>query len=54
MRNFGYDVSVGMEVGKAGQLLGRGVFGQFSLVGNRVAALHLATRVFLDGKICEI
>ena len=28
MRNFGYDVSVGMEVGKAEQLLGRGVFGK--------------------------
>ena len=26
-----------------------GVFGQFSLAGNRVAALHLATRVFLAG-----
>ena len=26
---------------------GTGVFGQFSLAGNRVAALHLATRVFL-------
>ena len=29
--------------------LGTGVFGQFSLAGNRVAALHLATRVFLAG-----
>ena len=25
------------------------MFGQFSLAGNRVAALHLATRVFLAG-----
>ena len=35
--------------GKAGQPLGTGVFGQFSLPGNRAAALHLATRVFLAG-----
>ena len=28
--------------GKAGQPLGTGVFGQFSLVVNRVVALHLA------------
>ena len=36
--------------GEAGQPLGlAGVFGQFSLAGNRVAALHLATRVFLAG-----
>ena len=35
--------------GEAGQPLGTGVFGQFSLAGNRVAALHLATRVFLAG-----
>ena len=27
----------------------RSRFGQFSLAGNRVAALHLATRVFLAG-----
>ena len=26
-----------------------GVFGQFSLAGNRVEALHLATHVFLAG-----
>ena len=25
------------------------MFGQFSLAGNRVAALHLVTRVFLAG-----
>ena len=35
--------------GEAGQPLGMGVFGQFSLAGNRVATLHLATRVFLTG-----
>ena len=35
--------------GEAGQPLGMGVFGKFSLAGNRVAALHLATRVFLAG-----
>ena len=35
--------------GEAGELLGTGVFGQFSLAGNRVAALHLASRVFLAG-----
>ena len=35
--------------GKAGQPLGTGEFGQFSLAGNRVEALHLATRVFLAG-----
>ena len=35
--------------GEAGQPLGAGVFGQFSLVGNRVAALHLASLVFLAG-----
>ena len=35
--------------GKTGQPLGTGVFGQFSLAGNQVAALHLATRVFLTG-----
>ena len=35
--------------GEAGQPLGTGVFGQFSLAGNRVAALHLATRVFMAG-----
>ena len=33
--------------GEAGQPLGTGVFGQLSLVGNCVAALHLATHVFL-------
>ena len=35
--------------GETGQPLGTGVFGQFSLAGNRVAVLHLATRVFLAG-----
>ena len=35
---------------EAGQPLGTGVFGQFSLAGNRVAALHLATRLFSGGK----
>ena len=34
--------------GEAGQPLGRGVFEQFSLAGNRVTALHLATRVNSD------
>ena len=34
---------------ETGQPLGTGVFGQFSLAGNRVAALHLATPVFLAG-----
>ena len=33
--------------GEAGQQRGTGVFGQFCLAGNRVAALHLANRVFL-------
>ena len=53
-RNFGYarpsahtDCRGGG--GEAGQPLGTGVFGPFSLAGNRVAALHLATRVFLAG-----
>ena len=32
---------------EAGEPLGTGFFGQFSLAGNRVAALHLTTRVFL-------
>ena len=37
------------------QPLGTGVFGQLSLAGNRVAALHLATRVFLaDNHIREL
>ena len=35
--------------GEAGQPLGTGVFGQFSLAGNHVAALHLATHIFLAG-----
>ena len=35
--------------GEAGQPLGMGVFWQFSLAGNRMAALHLATCVFLAG-----
>ena len=34
---------------EAGKPLGTGVFRQFSLAGNRVAALHLATCVFLVG-----
>ena len=53
-RNYGYDVSVRPfdrrgGGGEAGQPLWTGLFGQFSLAGNRVAALHLATRVFLAG-----
>ena len=35
--------------GEAVEPLGTGVFGQFSLTGNHVAALHLATHVFLVG-----
>ena len=35
--------------GEEGQPLGTGVYGQFSLAGNRVAELHLATRVFQAG-----
>ena len=34
---------------EARQPLGTEVFGQFSLAGNHVAALNLATRVFLEG-----
>ena len=34
---------------EAGQPLGTGAFGQFSLAENRVVALHLATGVFLAG-----
>ena len=41
------DCWVGGE--EAGQPLGTGVFGQFSLAGSRVAELHLATSVFLAG-----
>ena len=58
-RNLGYDVTYVRPPsartdcrgggGEAGEPLGTGVFGQFSLEGNRVAALHLATRVFLAG-----
>ena len=35
--------------GEAGEPLGTGVFGQFSLSGNHMAVLYLATRVFLAG-----
>ena len=35
--------------GEAGEPLGTGVFRQFSLAGNQVAALHLATCIFLVG-----
>ena len=35
--------------GEAWQPRGTGVFRQFSMKGNHVAALHLATRVFLEG-----
>ena len=41
--------TVVVKNGEAGQPLGTGVFGQFSLPGNRVAALHVATRIFLAG-----
>ena len=56
-RNFGYDVSVSPyrlsgwrwegKTASGDVSVGKGVFGQFSLAGNRMAALHLATRVFL-------
>ena len=45
--------TVGVEIQNCrekGQPLGTGVFGQFSLPGNHVAALHLETHVFLAGK----
>ena len=45
-RNFGYEVWGGD--GEAGQPLGMGVLGQFSLAGNRVAALHLASREIIS------
>ena len=54
-RNFGYDVTyvrplrLSVGGGEAVQSLGTEALGQFSLAGNRVAALHLATRVFLAG-----
>ena len=54
-RNFGNDVTYVRRtdcrggVGEAGQPLGTKVFRQFSLAGNCVAALHLATRVYLAG-----
>ena len=56
-RKFSYNVSVRPPVRtycrgggrEAGQPLGTVVYGQFSLAGNRVAALHFATRVFLAG-----
>ena len=37
------------EGGEVGQPLGTGVFWQFSLAGNSVAALHLVTCDFLVG-----
>ena len=56
-RNFGYDVTYVRSPsartdcrsggGEEGEPLGTGVFGQFSLAGNGVQALRLATRVFL-------
>ena len=57
-RNFGYDASArpartdcrgGGEGGEARQPLGTEVLRQFCLAGNGVAALHLATHVFLAG-----
>ena len=57
-RNFGDEVTyvrtsvrplIRVGGGEAGQPLGTGVFRQFSLAGNRVAALHLETLVFLVG-----
>ena len=41
------------EGGEAGQRLGTGEFGQFFLAGNRAAALHFATRVFLAGNFSD-
>ena len=52
VRNFDYDVSQyrlsGWRWGGR-KPSGTRVFGQFSLAENRVAELHLATRVFLAG-----
>ena len=54
-RNFGYDVTYIRPSartdcrgggGETRQPLGTGVFGQFSLTGNRVPALHLTTAFF--------
>ena len=61
MRNLGYNVSVHLPLRtdsrgggrEAGQPLGTGEFGQFSLAGNRVAALHLATCVLAGNHISE-
>ena len=47
-KNFGYEVSVRPPArtncrgggGEAEQTVGKGVFGQFSFVGNRVASLY--------------
>ena len=59
MRNFGYNVTSvrppaqtlggGGGGGEAGQPLGTGLIGQFSLSGNCVETLHLLIRVFLAG-----
>ena len=43
-RNLHYDISVRPPVQA---VVGTGVLGPFSLTGNRVAVLHLGTRVFL-------
>ena len=52
-KNFGYDVMYVRPYRLSGwggrRTSGAGVFGQYSLVGNRVTAFHLATRVFLAG-----
>ena len=56
-RSFGYGVTVRPSArtdcrsggGEAEQPLGTGMFEQFSLAGNRAAAFHSATRVFLAG-----
>ena len=50
--NFGYGISTRLcirTVGEGRQPLGAGVFRQYSLTGNRMAALHLATCIFLVG-----
>ena len=49
-RNSGYVRPPVQTVGgEIGQSLGPRVFGQFSLKGNSVAVLHLATHIFVAG-----
>ena len=56
LRNFGYDVTyvcpstrTDCRGGEAGEPLGTECMSNFCLVGNHIAALHLATRIFLAG-----